>query len=227
MSDRRKRRDSQDASDFQAAANRLEDAVSDLMSTATGRVTDGATRLLDDAAKAIRHEVNNEGDSSHRTRSERFRGSSDGIPPSSDRLQRDSVNAKMAGVCAGIARYYGVEAWLVRCLTITLFLFMPTIVFPAYWIAYFVLGSDANGSSNSRRSRRKRRRGSKRERDDSTEEASYETRSRTPTQELRSTRTVFDQLEMRLRRMESHVTSGRYDLQRELRKIEPQPGATS
>lgn len=223
MSERRKRRDNQDASDFQAAANRLEDAVSDLMSTATGRVTDGATRLLDDAARAIRSEVNNDGNEPRRPRSERFRASSDGIPPSSDRLQRDTANGKMGGVCAGIARYYGVEAWLVRCLTITLFLFMPTIVFPAYWIAYFVLSSDAGGSTTRRRRRSRRgRRGSR----SSRETVNVEARG-TPSEELRSTRTVFDQLEMRLRRMESHVTSGRYDLQRELRKIEPEPGVNA
>ncbi len=223
MSDRRTRRDNQDASDFQAAANRLEEAVSDLMSTATGRVTDGATRLLDDAAKAIRSEVDSNDQYQRASRSERFRSATDGIDPSSDRLQRDSVNGKLAGVCAGIARYYGVEAWMVRCLTITLFLFMPTIVFPAYWIAYFVLGSDA-GSSRTRRRRRSRRgrRGSRASRETATEESPG-----TPTEELRSTRSVFDQLEMRLRRMESHVTSGRYDLQRELRKIEPRPGASA
>ncbi|MCR9279965.1 MAG: PspC domain-containing protein [Pseudomonadaceae bacterium] len=226
MSDRRKRRNSQDASDFQAAANRLEEAVSELMTSATGRVTDGATRLLDDAASAIRSEVNNErqgATGSGRSSQAEF----DGISPKGDRLQRDSVNGKLAGVCAGIARYYGVEAWMVRCLTITLFLFMPTIVFPAYWIAYFVLGSDATGGSSSRRrrhrpSRRGRRRRNRADRAESSEEV-----RRTPAEELRSARSVFEQLEMRLRRMESHVTSGRYDLQRELRKIEPQPGASS
>lgn len=37
-------------------------------------------------------------------------------------LYRDPVNGKIGGVCAGIADYFGFEIWLVRILTVTLFL---------------------------------------------------------------------------------------------------------
>lgn len=38
---------------------------------------------------------------------------------------------------------------------------------------------------------------------------------------LRNVRGTLQEAEMRLRRMEGHVTSGRYELQKELRKIDP------
>lgn len=37
-------------------------------------------------------------------------------------LYRDPINGKIGGVCAGIADFFGIEIWLVRILTVTLFL---------------------------------------------------------------------------------------------------------
>ncbi|MDN3682489.1 envelope stress response membrane protein PspC [Vibrio tapetis subsp. quintayensis] len=34
-------------------------------------------------------------------------------------LYRDPVNGKLAGVCAGVANYFGVETWLVRIIAVT------------------------------------------------------------------------------------------------------------
>ncbi len=34
-------------------------------------------------------------------------------------LYRDPINGKLAGVCAGLANYFGLETWLVRILVIT------------------------------------------------------------------------------------------------------------
>lgn len=49
-----------------------------------------------------------------------------------DRLYRDTVRAKVSGVCAGLARHFNVDAWIVRVATIALFIFMPFPVAIAY-----------------------------------------------------------------------------------------------
>ena len=56
------------------------------------------------------------------------------------RLYRDPKNAKLGGVCAGIAEYFGIELWLVRLLVFSAFLFTAGFfVVIAYAIAYFML----------------------------------------------------------------------------------------
>lgn len=41
------------------------------------------------------------------------------IAMSKRELYRDPYNGKIAGVCAGLANYFGLEVWLVRILVIT------------------------------------------------------------------------------------------------------------
>lgn len=126
-------------------------------------------------------------------------------------LYRDPTNEKIAGVCSGIANYYGMEAWVVRCMAVTGLLFLPSIVFPAYWVAYFVMDKPPKDSQ----SRRSRRRGKR-----SIETPELGT-SLAPRQNLRNVEADLTEAELRLRRMESHVTSGRYELQKELNRIDP------
>lgn len=127
-------------------------------------------------------------------------------------LYRDPTNEKIAGVCAGIANYYGMEAWVVRCMAVTGLLFLPSIVFPAYWVAYFVMDKPPK-DPQSRRSGRRSKRGIE------TPELGT---SLAPRQNLRNVEADLTQAELRLRRMESHVTSGRYELQKELNRIDPE-----
>lgn len=55
-------------------------------------------------------------------------------------LYRDMKNAKIAGVCAGLAEYFGIEIWIVRLLVISAFLFSAGfLVVVAYIAAYFIL----------------------------------------------------------------------------------------
>jgi hypothetical protein len=42
---------------------------------------------------------------------------------------------------------------------------------------------------------------------------------------LRNVEAELNQVELRLRRMESHVTSGQYELQRELNRIDAEPAS--
>ncbi len=55
-------------------------------------------------------------------------------------LYRDPKNAKLGGVCAGIAEYFSIEIWLVRLIVISAFLFSAGfLVIIAYIAAYFIL----------------------------------------------------------------------------------------
>ncbi|MFT6925512.1 MAG: phage shock protein C [Psychromonas sp.] len=55
-------------------------------------------------------------------------------------LYRNPENAKLGGVCAGIAEYFDIEVWLVRLLVVSVFLFTAGFfVFIAYVMAYFLL----------------------------------------------------------------------------------------
>ena len=63
-------------------------------------------------------------------------------------LHRDPSKGKIAGVCAGIAEYFGMEIWLVRILTLTgFFLLAPPFFFVGYIAAWFVLEKKPRGSS--------------------------------------------------------------------------------
>lgn len=141
----------------------------------------------------------------------------------SRRLYLDPSRRRIAGVCAGIARYYGVEPWVVRLLAITALLFLPGIVFPAYWVAYFVMERPPGSRGHWRRrpwhgsayrAHRARRR-------DVYSSPAPEFGPRfSPRRGLRDIQADLSEIELRLRRMEAHVTSGRYELQRELHKID-------
>ena len=55
-------------------------------------------------------------------------------------LYRDPENAKLGGVCAGIAEYFDIEVWIVRLLVVSAFLFTAGFfVAVAYVMAYFML----------------------------------------------------------------------------------------
>jgi phage shock protein C len=133
-------------------------------------------------------------------------------------------------VCAGIARYYGVEPWVIRLIAVTAFLFLPGIVFPAYWVAYFVMDRPPGSGSRvwERRHRRRQRLRERyaRPRPEARREDAYASPAPelgpriSPRRGLRDVQADLAEIELRLRRMEAHVTSGRYELQRELHRID-------
>jgi len=63
------------------------------------------------------------------------------------RLMRDPARRRIGGVCAGIARHYDLEPWIVRLAALTALIFFPSITFPAYWVAYFVMDRPARVTS--------------------------------------------------------------------------------
>ncbi len=226
--------------ELQQAVDRFEQAVQDLVGSATSEFSDRATAFLNETTSKLERELGGgrsddyEGsDAAARMaarRRARARARSERILERNPRLERDDENAKIVGVCAGIANYYGVEAWVVRCIAVTGLLFFGSIVFPAYWIMYFVMDSPSSEgkSSKVRRERWSRKRLNRKE--SSMTDRNFTSSSESPRRNLRNVQTDLREVELRLRRMETHVTSGQYELQRELHRIEtdePPPSSAS
>ncbi len=55
------------------------------------------------------------------------------------KLTLDKENAWLAGVCAGIARYFNTDPALVRVITLVTALFLTKPVIAAYLIAWFIM----------------------------------------------------------------------------------------
>jgi phage shock protein C len=70
-------------------------------------------------------------------------GASTGARPAAARaLSRSREGAKIAGVCAGVARYFGLEVSLVRILWIVLTIYPPGVGLLAYIICWIVMPRD-------------------------------------------------------------------------------------
>ena len=133
------------------------------------------------------------------------------------KLYRDPENARIVGVCAGIADYLGAEVWVARCVALTGLIFMPGLVFPAYWILYFVLSPRPDREPDEREPPFSP--------EDHASPAPELGPKLSPRRSLRNLRAHLEQAELRLRRIESHVTSGQYELQKELNKLTGQTRA--
>lgn len=219
--------------DFNAAVSRLEKAVQQLVTVTAGQFSDRATTLIEETSKRLESEAENRREpqqataSSNEQRRRRRRrrhhraGSELRRYRRQGYLRRDPKRARIAGVCAGLARYFGVEIWAVRLAAITGLIFLPTIVFPAYWVAYFVMGRPSRNRHASRSTG-----SSGNDRDPAQDQAESSSSWQEPTapfvprRSLRNTVADFNNIELRLRRVESFVTSQRYELHRELAKIE-------
>ncbi|XOV82034.1 MAG: PspC domain-containing protein [bacterium] len=229
---------SSQSSEFSAAMARLEKAVAEIVTTTTGQLTDRATTLLDDTANRLEAELRfrkatddpEVGERMARRRSRnsgrhRLLDRAERVNPRSGHLYRDVDNARIGGVCAGVARYFGLQTWTTRLAAFTGLIFLPGIVFPAYWIAYFIM--DTPESEESMMDGRKTRHA----RAPSTQgnEPSNARRSESfqPSRSLRYTNADLTQAELRLRRLESFVTSDQYELHRELTRIEREQDPSS
>ncbi len=237
---------------FQDAARDLERAVEELASAATDEVSSRAARLLDEAVARVRRESGVGGErereaehdaSADAGRSRRIHYSDYAdLPRRSRKLYLDRRNRKIVGVCAGVARYFGIESWVARCAALTGLLFLPSVVFPAYWIAFICMGhppSDARDGGRRRtrrrgartRAARARRRAEKIRRAARHGRRSYDAEKVhrspapefgahfSPRQSLRAAQADLAEVELRLRRMEAFVTSDRYELERGLAEI--------
>lgn len=117
-----------------------------------------------------------------------------------NRLYRDSANGMIFGVCAGLADYFGFDLKITRiCVALGGIFFFPTVI-----IIYVILGLLLDDTSDSPQERRVR------------DDPELRRRVRAePHATLRSVRHRYREMERRLQRLEKHVTSKKYNLQRE------------
>ncbi|MDH3417873.1 MAG: envelope stress response membrane protein PspC [Gammaproteobacteria bacterium] len=127
-----------------------------------------------------------------------------GREPGPRRLFRDRENGIVAGVCAGIADYFGFDVTITRIIVVIgLFIFLPTTL-----IAYIVLALLLPTKS----------RESSRVRDDASETLQRRVRS-APHSTLDNIRHRFREVDGRLQRLEKYLTSKRFKLDREFESL--------
>lgn len=144
-------------------------------------------------------------------------------------LYRDSENGRIAGVCAGIANYFGLETWLVRILAVTgFFLLAGPFMFVAYIACWFILDKKPHGA-NAQPQKLMFNMSSKGWRNSNVGEVKSTNRvevktkvwqaGEPPKQAFHDIKSRFDKAEMRLRKMETYVTSKEYQLNREISRL--------
>lgn len=137
-------------------------------------------------------------------------------------LLRDTHRGQIAGVCAGIAEYFGWELWLVRIIAVSGFLLTGSVFFVGYIIAWIVLDKKKHISEHSVLAGDSAAKASPRE---TLDMAKIEVKSKVwqagapPNIVLSDIERRFLRLERRLRCVESYVTSSEFQLNRELRKL--------
>lgn len=144
-------------------------------------------------------------------------------------LYRNPINGKIAGVCAGIADYFGWETWLVRILVVSGVLFgMPFLMF-GYIAAWFIL--DTNPKEEFKRSKYHRTTASndfedeKARKYDEQVNESIKVKARVwqsgepPKQAFHDIRRKFSSLEKQLQTIEHYVTSSEFTVAREINKL--------
>lgn len=148
-------------------------------------------------------------------------------------LQRDPSKGKIAGVCAGIAEYFGMEIWLVRILTLTgFFLLGGPFFFVGYIAAWFILEKKPQGLSAKPRgdefaakSHHHKTHGkgwhnvSEQESEKVVVKSKIWQAGEPPKQAFIDIKQRFEKNETRLRKMETYVTSSEFQLNRELSKL--------
>ena len=118
------------------------------------------------------------------------------------RLYRDTEDAKIKGVCGGIAAYFGLPAILVRIIwVIGLFMNLPLAVISYFFLAWLLPPRPADLFA------------------DAEEEEFWKQVRTEPVGTVHDLRHHFRTNEQRLRAMEAYVTSPEFELNREIRGL--------
>ncbi|MCY4655772.1 MAG: PspC domain-containing protein [Gammaproteobacteria bacterium] len=136
------------------------------------------------------------------------------------KLRLDKERAIFLGVGAGIASYIGIEAWQARLALIALLILTEGLVIVFYLIFWFILRKEKEeefeGSDSGVDKKTKKKAKSKRSKKSSPRATIVQDRPRIA---LRVVQGDFDELELKLRRVEKFVASGQYDLHRGFNEI--------
>ena len=115
------------------------------------------------------------------------------------KLYRDKDNAMLAGVCAGLADYFGLNRKGLRLIAaISTFFFFPFMV-PAYIVLAIILPAKPQDLYQ-----------------DESQEKFWRGVSMAPTDVFSNLNHRFRELDLRLQRMEAYVTSREFEMDREL-----------
>ena len=117
------------------------------------------------------------------------------------RMYLDKENAKLGGVCAGVADYFGWNIKTVRILWVIATLLWPPILITAYVVMAWLLDAKPRIDYGLR----------------SPSETSMPGDPMSPRNKFAQVKSRFDRLESRLRAMEGVVTSRSFQMDRELR----------
>ncbi|HYE52259.1 MAG TPA: envelope stress response membrane protein PspC [Azospirillaceae bacterium] len=123
--------------------------------------------------------------------------------PNPHRFYRNTVDGKLAGVCAGVADYFNIDAWVVRLAAVLGFFFFPPAVLLGYLIMAVVVKKRPAGLYGSKE-----------------EEAFWRSVTTKPDQTLASLRAKFRDLDRQIASLEGFVSSREYDLHRQFRDLE-------
>ncbi|MBY5993794.1 envelope stress response membrane protein PspC [Ferrimonas balearica] len=117
-------------------------------------------------------------------------------------LYRIPEQGKVAGVCAGIAEHFNLEVWLVRIVVLSAIILTGVFSFALllYIVAWVLLDKKPPMRMDHR----------------SELKTKIWQAGESPRQAIREIGTRFRSLELRLRRLEQHVTSDSYSLKREI-----------
>ncbi len=115
------------------------------------------------------------------------------------RLYRDRENAMLAGVCAGLASYFGLNRKGLRLIVAVATVFFFPFIIPAYIILAIILPVRPQGIYQ-----------------DESQEKFWRGVTMAPSDVFSSLSHRFRELDLRLQKMEAYVTSREFDMDREL-----------
>ena len=123
-----------------------------------------------------------------------------------ERLYRDPDRAVLGGVCAGLARYLGFNLKVTRFLAIIAFLCAMPFAVIGYIAAVFLIPASSSRTHDAATYEEIRK-----------EELREEIRRAKPT--VSEVRKRYESMDERLARVEKYVTSSRYNLDEEFRRL--------
>jgi len=140
-------------------------------------------------------------------------------------LYRDPCKGKIAGVCAGLADYFGWETWLVRILVVSGVLLGMGWFVVIYIAAWFILDKKPGSSKKGKGKSFSRADNCKRSDEDDIVNESIKVKARIwqsgepPKQAFHDIRRKYGSLERELRLMEKYVTSSEFTVSREINRL--------
>jgi phage shock protein C len=140
-------------------------------------------------------------------------------------LYRNASQGKIAGVCAGLADYFGWETWLVRILVVSGVLLGMGWFIVIYIAAWFILDKKPGALNKKNQQTKSQYSAESMQSEDILSSESIKVKSRIwqagepPKQAFHDIRRKFKSLEKELRQMEHYVTSPEFTVSREINKL--------